>query len=86
MIKIMCPQSQAHNNHSHYLSTHEIITHDKNTTQFYSIDNDNTDEPFEHRKPTIYERFDNIHISLDQVKSQIKITQWGKQLMMMLMR
>ena len=28
-------------------------------------------EPFEHRKPTINQRLNHIHISLDQVKNQM---------------
>ena len=57
-MKIIYPQSH----HNHHLSIH----------QKYDIDEDKTDEPFEHRQPTINEGLDNIHISLDQVKSQIK--------------
>ena len=41
------------------------------------MDNDN--EPLEHRKPTINERLNHMHISLDQVKKQ-----WRNHLMMML--
>ena len=41
-------------------------------TQVYTIDNDNDsmNEPLEHRKPTINERLNHIHISLDQVKTK----------------
>jgi hypothetical protein len=48
-----------------------------------NIDNDNAYESFEHRKPTINERLDHIHISLDQVKTKLKITKWAKLAMMM---
>jgi hypothetical protein len=49
---------------SSYFNTLEIITNNTNTTQFYKIDNDNTDQSFEHRNPTIHEILDNIHISI----------------------
>ena len=49
----------------------ELITNNSNTTQPYNIGNGNTDESFEHGKPTINGRLDNMHISLDQVKSQM---------------
>ena len=50
------------------------ITDDNNTTQFYNIDNgnDNMNASFGQRKPTISQRLDHIHISLDQVKNHMK--------------
>ena len=66
---------QAHNNLNHQsLNTFEITTNNTNKTQAYNIDNDNgnMNEPFEHRKPTISERLNHIHISLDQVNNQMK--------------
>ena len=68
-MNIIYPQSQAHNHHN-ILNTLEIITNNTNKTLFYNIDNDNTDESFEHRKPTINKRLYHIHISLDQVKKK----------------
>ena len=65
-MKSITQQSQ-----SSCFNTLEIITNDNNTTLFHNIGNDNTYETFEHRKPTVNERLDNIHISLDQVKGQI---------------
>jgi len=50
----------------------EIITNNNNATQLYDVDNGNTDGALEHRKPTIIEIFDNIHIPLDHVKSHMK--------------
>ena len=52
--------------------TKSTLTNNINKTQFYNIGNDNRDEPFEYRKPTINERLDHVHISLDQVKYQVK--------------
>ena len=49
-----------------------MITNNISTTQFYNIDNYITDGSFEHRKPTINERLDYIHISLDQVRNHTK--------------
>ena len=41
------------------------ITNKTNKTDFYNIDNDNDDvnEPFEHRQPTIKERLNHIPMS-----------------------
>ena len=62
-------------------NTLETITHNTNKTQFYNIDNDNDNmnEPFEHRKLTINKRLNHIHISLDQLKNKYR-----NHLMMML--
>ena len=63
-------KSSTQQSQSSFFYTLEILTNNINTTQFCNIDNDNTFESFEHRKPTINERLDNLHISLDQVKSK----------------
>ena len=65
-------KSSAQQSQSYFFNTLEIITNNTTTTQLFNMDNDNTDESFEHRRPTISERFDNIHISLDQVNNQMK--------------
>ena len=65
-------ESSTQQSQSSSLNTLETLTNYTNKTQLYNIDNDNTDESFEYRKPTINERLENIHISLDQVKNQIE--------------
>jgi len=42
-------KSSTQQSQSSFFNTLEIITKSNNTTQFYNIANDNTDEPFEHR-------------------------------------
>ena len=66
-------KSSTQQSQSSILNTLETITSKTNKTQFHNIDNDsdNMYEPLEHRKPTINERLNHIHISLDQVKNQI---------------
>ena len=65
-------KSNTQQSQSSILNTLEIITNSITKTQFYNIDNDNTDESFEYRKPTMNDKLDHIHISADQVKNQIK--------------
>ena len=65
-------KSSTQQSQSSFFNTSEIITNHNDTTQFHNVCNYDTDEPFEHRKPTINARLDNIHISLDQVKNHMK--------------
>ena len=60
------------------MNTLEIITNITNKTHFYNIDNDNTDEPSEYRKPTINEILDHINMSLEQVKNQMENHTMGR--------
>jgi len=56
------------------------ITDDNNTTQCYNIDNGNgnMNASFGQRKPTINQRLNHMHISLDQVKNQMKSHAMGQ--------
>ena len=55
-------KSSTQHSQSSISNTWEIIANNINTTQFYNIDNDNTDETSENRKPTINEILNHIYI------------------------
>ena len=61
-------KSSTQQSQSSILNALERITNSIYKTQFCNFDNDNADESFEHRKPTIHETLYHIHISLEQVK------------------
>ena len=58
-------KSSTQHSQSSISNTLETITNNINSIQFLNIGNDNTDETFEHRKPTINEILNHINISLD---------------------
>ena len=65
-IKSSTQDSQSSNS-----NTSEIIANNINTIQFFTIGNDN-DNMNERRRPTIHERLNHIHISLDEIKNKIE--------------
>ena len=51
------------------LNSLHIIANNTNTTKFYNIHDDDNDEEYEQRKPTINEKLDHMNMSLEQVKN-----------------
>ena len=64
-------KSSTQDSQSSISNTSEIIANNITTIQFFTIGND-TDNMNEHRKPTIHERLNHIHTSLDEVKNKIE--------------